>query len=130
MLDDCGNVNAGITGGEATLGASYDFGNGFTAATGFQTSSTVNGVFTDESADAYALNTSYTADDYGVSVTYAVVEATNTSGVVTDNENTYTAFNAYYTPDGNLPSISVGYEIGDLGGEASTQDETTSFFVG
>ena len=74
MLDDCGNVNAGITGGEATLGASYDFGNGFTAATGFQTSSTTNGVFTDESADAYALNTSYTADDYGVSVTYAVVE--------------------------------------------------------
>jgi len=130
MLDDCGNVNAGITGGEATLGASYDFGNGFTAATGFQTSSTVNGVFTDESADAYALNTSYTADDYGVSVTYAVVEATTTAGVVTDNENTYTAFNAYYTPEGNLPSISVGYEIGDLGGEASTQDETTSFFVG
>ena len=39
MLDDCGNVNAGITGGEATIGASYDFGNGFTAATGFQTSS-------------------------------------------------------------------------------------------
>ena len=130
MLGDYGNVNAGITGGEATLGASYYFGNGFTAATGFQTSSTTNGVFTDESADAYALNTSYTADDYGVSVTYAVVEATDTNGVVTDNENTYTAFNAYYTPEGNLPSISVGYEIGDLGGEASTADETTSFFVG
>ena len=26
MLDDCGNVNAGITGGEVTIGASYDFG--------------------------------------------------------------------------------------------------------
>ena len=35
MLDDCGNVNAGITGGEATIGASYDFGNGFTAAVGY-----------------------------------------------------------------------------------------------
>ena len=46
MLDDCGNVNAGITGGEATIGASYDFGNGF-ASSGFQTSSTTSGVFTD-----------------------------------------------------------------------------------
>ena len=33
-LDDCGNVNAGITGGGATVGASYDFGSGFTAAAG------------------------------------------------------------------------------------------------
>ena len=31
-LDDCGNVNAGITNGGAMLGASYDFGNGVTAA--------------------------------------------------------------------------------------------------
>ena len=36
LLDDCGNVNAAITGGEATFGASYDFGNGFTVASGFQ----------------------------------------------------------------------------------------------
>ena len=27
-LDDCGNVNAGITNGGAMVGASYDFGNG------------------------------------------------------------------------------------------------------
>ena len=125
MLDDCANVNAGITGGEATVGASYDFGNGFTAATGFQTSSTVSGVFTDESSDAYAFNAAYTADDYGVSVTYGVVE----NAGLTD-ENTYTAFNAYYTPEGSLPSISVGYEIGDIGGAASTVDESTSFMVG
>ena len=125
MLDDCANVNAGITGGEATIGASYDFGNGFTAATGFQTSSTATGVFTDESSDAYAFNAAYTADSYGVSLTYSVVE---NAGLT--NEDTYTAANAYYTPDGNLPSISVGYEIGDLGGAVSSNDEKTSFFVG
>ena len=125
MLDDCGNVNAGITGGAATLGASYDFGNGFTAATGFQTSSTVKGVFTEESSDKYAFNAAYTADSYGVSLTYSVVE---NAGLT--NEDTYTAANAYYTPDGNLPSISVGYEIGDLGGAVSSNDEKTSFFVG
>ena len=126
MLDDCGNVNAGITGGEATIGASYDFGNGFTAATGFQTSSTVKGIFTDESSDAYALNAAYTADSYGISITHSVVE---NSGLT--NEDTYTAFNAYYTPDAvNFPSISVGYETGELGGVAAAEDEKTSFFVG
>ena len=34
-LDDCGNVNAGITNGGAMAGASYDWGNGFTAAVGY-----------------------------------------------------------------------------------------------
>ncbi len=125
MLDDCGNVNAGITGGEATIAASYDFGNGFTAATGFQTSSTTTGVFTDESSDAYAFNAAYTADSYGASLTYSVVE---NAGLT--NEDTFTAANAYYTPDGSLPSISVGYEIGDIGGAVSSNDEMTSFFVG
>ena len=123
MLDDCANVNAGITGGGATVGAAYDFGTGLTAAFGAQT--TESAVFTDESLDAYALNAAYTADSYGVSVTYAVVETSST------NEDTYTAFNAYYLPEGsNLPSISVGYEIGDLGGEAASADEKTSFMVG
>jgi len=126
MLDDCGNVNAGITGGEATLGASYDFGNGFTVASGFQTSSTANGMFTDESKDAYALNAAYIADSYGVSITYSNVENTGKT-----NEDTYTAINAYYTPDiENLPSISVGLENGEIGGAVAAEDEKTSFFVG
>ena len=37
--------------------------------------------------------------------------------------------NGYYTPEG-LPSISVGYEVGDIGGVADGVDENTSFFVG
>ena len=123
MLDDCANVNAGITGGGATVGAAYDFGTGLTAAFGAQT--TESAVFTDESLDAYALNAAYTADSYGVSVTYGVVETSTT------NEDTYTAFNAYYLPEGSgLPSVSVGYEIGDIGGAAATVDEKTSFMVG
>ena len=120
-LDDCGNVNAGFTGGAVAAGASYDFGNGFTAATGLQTSST--GLLTEESLDAYGINAAYTGDDYGVSITYATIESSITE------EDTYTAFNGYYTPEG-LPSISVGYEIGDIGGAADGVDENTSFFVG
>ena len=78
---------------------------------------------TEESLDAYGINAAYTGDSYGVSVTYGLLE---TSASL---ENTFTALNGYYTPEG-LPSISVGYETGDLGGEASTVDESTSFFVG
>ena len=120
MLDDCANVNAGITGGAATIGASYDFGTGLTAA--FGASTTESAVFTDESQDSYALNAAYTADNYGVSITYGVIE----NDALT-NEDTYTAFNAYYLPEGsNLPSISVGYEMGDIGGAAATADEKLS----
>ncbi len=120
-LDDCGNVNAGFTGGAVAAGASYDFGNGFTAATGLQTSTT--GVLTEESLDSIGLNGAYTGENYGVSVTYASIESSTTE------EDTYTAFNGYYTPDG-LPSISVGYEIGDIGGAEAIRDEKSSFFVG
>ena len=120
-LDDCANVNAGFTGGAVAAGASYDFGNGFTAATGMQTSS--DGVLTEESLDSYGLNVAYTGESYGVSLTYGITESSITE------ENAATAINAYYTPDG-FPSISVGYEIVDLGGEPSAADEMESFFVG
>ncbi len=120
-LDDCGNVNAGITNGGAMAGASYDFDNGFTAAVGYAGPET--GIMTEESLDAYGVNVAYTAESYGVSLTYGLIESSTTE------EDTYTAFNGYYTPEG-LPSISVGYEIGDIGGAADGVDENTSFFVG
>ena len=71
-LDDCGNVNAGITNGGAMVGMSYDFGSGFTGAVGFAGSET--GLMTKENADAYGVNVAYTADTYGVSVTYGMLE--------------------------------------------------------
>ena len=120
-LDDCANVNAGITGGAISAGASYDFGNGFTVATGMQTSQEV---FTEESLDGLALNAAYTGENYGVSLTYSSVETSITE------EDTATAFNAYYTPEGLLPSVSAGYEIVDLGGEAASVDEKESVFLG
>ena len=127
MLDDCANVNAGITGGGATVGAAYDFGSGFTAAFGAQT--TESAVFTEESSDAFALNAAYTADSYGFSVTYGSVESAASTETVTKADQ-YTAFNAYYLPEGNLPSLSVGYEVGHLGAVGSASDEVTSFMVG
>ena len=121
-LDDCANVNAGFTGGAVAAGVSYDLGNGFTAATGMQTSTT--GVLTEESLDSYGLNAAYTGENYGVSLTYGITQSSTTE------EDTATALNAYYTPDGAFPSISVGYEIVDLGGEATNVDEKESLFLG
>jgi len=122
-LDDCGNVNAGITNGGAMAGLSYDFGSGFTAAIGY--AGPEGGIMTDESDDAYGINAAYTADNYGVSLTYGVQETTDGN---TSDEDTFTAINAYYTPEG-FPSISVGAEFGKDGDVVDT-DELTSYFVG
>ena len=124
-LDDCGNVNAGPTSGGVAAGASYDFNNGFTAAVGYQATNgeESSGIMTEESTDSTAINGSYTGSNYGVSITYATVE----DGT---EEDTFTAFNGFYSPEGEgLPSISIGYEIGE-DGNVTTEDEITSFFVG
>jgi hypothetical protein len=120
-LDDCGNVNAAITNGGTMLGVSYDFGSGFTGAFGYAGSET--NIATNEGLDAYGLNVAYTADSYGVSVTYAAVE---THDYI---EDTFTAFNAYWSPEG-LPSISAGFETGEDGSMADGKDGTTAWFVG
>ena len=125
-LDDCGNVNAGITNGGTAIGASYDFDNGFTAALGYAGAGTAGeGLGTKETLDAVAANVAYSADKYGLSVTYGEIE-TGTNGVTA---NTYTAFNGYYSFDNGL-NLSGGYEIGDIGANAATQDESINYFVG
>ena len=120
-LDDCANVNAGITNGGVAVGASYDFGNGFTAAVGYAGAET--GIMTEETTDAYGANVAYTGDAYGVSVTYGIIETSATE------ENTYTALNGYYSFDNGL-NISAGYELGDIGGAANNADESVNYFIG
>ena len=122
-LDDCGNVNAVVDNGGAMAGAEYDFGNGFTAAIGYAGDET--DLMAKEGIDAYGANLAYTGDNYGVSVTYGLIE-TGTYGV---NENTYTALNGYYSFDSGL-NVSAGYEFGDIGGAAATADESINYFVG
>jgi len=119
-LDDCANVNAGITNGGLAVGASFDIGNGFTAALGY--AGDEQGLMTKEKVDAYGANVAYSADNYGVSVTYGVLERDQ-------EEDTYTAFNGYYSFDNGV-SISAGYEVGDLGGKAASADETEAYFLG
>jgi len=127
-LDACGAINApfaGVTGsGDTMIGASYDFDNGFTVAVGYEgTGSSTVGLLTDEGLDAYGFNAMYTGDTYGVSLSYATIEATTTS------DDNYTAINAYWAPEG-FPSVSVGYEWGIDGSEIAAEDGLTSYFVG
>jgi len=110
QLDDCGNSGAAMAAGLGTAaGASYDFGNGFTAALGYEGQGTsTSGLMTKEGRDVFGGQVTYTGDSYGVSVTYSDFE--NAS-----SDYTYTALNAYYIPEsaGSLPSISFGYETGE-----------------
>ncbi|MDC3094631.1 carbohydrate porin [Prochlorococcus sp. AH-716-M09] len=119
-LDDCGNVNANIDNAGASAMAEYDIGNGFTAAVGYAGSET--GLMTTSNDDAWAANLAYTGDNYGLSVTYGVVE----DGI--DND-TYTALNGFYSFDNGL-NISAGYEVGDKDNEGANTDETEAYFIG
>ena len=126
-LDDCGNVNAAITGGGTAFGASYDFENGLTAAVGYAgQGSTTSGLLTEEGLDSYGINAAYTGDNYGVSLTFG---STETDEVAHFDTDTFTALNAYYAPEG-FPSISAGYEWGTDGSAVATADESTSYFIG
>ena len=133
-LDDCGNVNSALGSGQGTAaGASFDIGNGFTAAVGYTGAGTTEGLLTKEGTDAFGGQLTYTADSYGLSVSYANIEsvtsASNTAALA-DSDVTYWGLNGYWTPSesGSMPSISVGYETGDS--EAAATADTSTFFVG
>ena len=119
-LDDCGNVNAVVDNGGAMAGAEYDFGNGFTAAIGYAGNET--SLMTKGGVDGYGANVAYSADNYGLSLTYGILERAQ-------EEDKYTAFNGYYSFDNGI-SISAGYEVGDLGGKVAAEDETEAYFIG
>ncbi len=124
-LDDCGNGNSAIGGGAGTAaGASYEFGDGFAVAVGYTgAGSTTSGLMTTESSDSFGGQLSYSADLFGASITYGNVEDYGSY----EDRNFY-GLNGYFTPSetGIIPSISVGYEVGDAQGLA----DTSQWFVG
>ena len=122
-LDDCGNGSSAFTGGAGTAaGASFDIGNGFTGAIGY-TGDGTTGLMTNGSDDQYGAQLSYAADSFGASVTYADVQN------ATAGDGTFWGLNGYWTPAETgtaVPSISVGYEMGN----PDTGADTTQWFVG
>jgi len=136
LLGNCGSgTAAGLGGGtdfqatpndtsddasSATVAASYDFGNGLTIAGGLSAAGGDSaGLFTLESNDVYGVQAAYNTDSYGVSLSYALVETTNTA------DSTFFGVNAYYSLDGG-PSLSVGFETEDPDATA----EETGYFIG
>jgi len=128
-LDDCGNFSSAFTatghttsGGNGTVGfsASYDINDDFALAFGYNGEGSVNnGLGTEAGLDFYGAQLTYSADDYGLSVTYANLDAGTAWGL-----------NGYYTFASNLPSVSVGYEFGELEQVNADDIETTQWFVG
>jgi len=137
-LDDCGNASSAFTSPSngATISASYDIGNGFTGALGYAGEGTTDGLMSKAGTDMYGGQLSYAADSYGVSVTYANIEdsansyATGTGTPEYLNDTSYWGLNAYWTPEstGVIPSVSAGYESGDV--EGSANNGTSQWFVG
>ena len=132
LLGNCGSgTAAGLGGGSdftaspnsassATASASYDFGNGFTVAGGVSSAGgDSDGLLTNESLDVYGVQAAYNTDSYGVSLSYALTETSNTA------ETAFFGVNAYYSLDGG-PSLSVGFESEDPDGA----DEETGYFIG
>jgi len=123
-LDDCGNGTSALAGGAGTAaGASYEFDNGFAVAVGYTgDGSSANGLTTTEGLDQIGTQLSYSADQYGASLSLAKVDVT------TDDERKYYGLNGYWTPSevGTIPSVSVGYEWS----EAQGLPDTTQWFVG
>ncbi len=123
-LDDCGNANSAMGGSGTAAGASYEFGDGFTVAIGYTADgASTSGLMTKESADIFGGQLSYSTDSYGASITLANVE--NYSG---NNDRNFWALNGYWTPSetGFIPSVSLGYEVGDAQG----LDDTSQWFIG
>ena len=124
-LDDCGNNSSAMDASEATaMSASFDIGNGFAAAIGYEgEGDNTDGLFTTQGTDTYGGQLSYSADQYAASVTYATYDTPAT-------DTTYLGLNAYWAPEETgtaVPSISVGYETGNPG---NTTVDTNHYFIG
>ena len=130
QLSDCGTGMSAGLGGDVTLSSSYDFGNGVTAGFGLTglEGATSDGLFTEESIDAYALQVAYNADNYGLSVSYSDIDshALGAALIGVNEDTTYWGVNGYYNFGGAIESVSIGYETGN----PDTGGDTTNWFAG
>ncbi len=128
-LADCGTGNSAGAGGDVSLSASYDIGNGFTLGAGLSGTegSTTDGLFTNESADMYGVQLAYAADSYGAALSYSSNELIDANGDLTGTDVTYWGVNGFYSFDNTfLDSVSVGYETAN----PTAGKDSQGFFVG
>ena len=134
-LSNCGVASANIDEGLGTAaGASFDFGNGFSAAIGYEGQGMgPKGLTTDAGVDAYGGQVAYTGDAYGVSLSWASIENHDDDNAIdSDHGQTQSrGLNAYFSPDlPNFPTISAGFETSHDDSAASSADESSHYFIG
>jgi len=134
-LSNCGVASANIDEGLGTAaGASFDFGNGFSAAIGYEGQGMGSkGLTTDAGVDAYGGQVAYTGDAYGVSLSWASIENhDDDNNIDSDHGQTQSrGLNAYFSPDlPNFPTISAGFETSHDDSAASSADESSHYFIG
>ena len=135
-LSDCGAAGAPLAKGAGTAaGASYDIGGGWSAAVAYTgAGSSTNGLMTKAGADEYGAEIAYDGEGFGVAIALANSEGTKVSTAENEylQDTIYTAVNAYWTPEetGVVPSISVGFENGDIKSDETGNTDTNQWFVG
>ena len=82
QLSDCGTGQTAGAGGDVTVSSVYEIGNGFSFGAGISglEGSSTDGLFTKEGADLYALQLAYSADNYGLAVSYASADVPTGDG--------------------------------------------------
>jgi len=117
-LSNCGTGNSlGMSGKGVTAAVSYAFDSGFTLAGGV---SSPQSAIMGNTADNYAIEGTYSADNYGVALAFALDDG----GPGT--ETTYVGVNGYYVPDNeDFPTISAGFET-----EENDGNEESGYFLG
>ena len=134
-LDDCGNASSAFeTTDSDSVGfsAAYDLGGGYSAAFGY-VSDGANGVGSKAGQDIVGGQLSYNADQYGISLTYSINEASSNTSTATEEyllDTHYVGINGYWLPaeTGLFPSISYGYETADV--EGPGENGSTQWFLG
>ncbi len=120
-LVDCGASNSVDLGGDVSLSAGRDFGDGWSFGLGASADDgeTNAGIFTEEGDDRYGFALGYENDSYGFTLAYSSIE---------DNgaENTYVGATAFYSPE--QFTLSGGIEFMDA--DLAADENTTQWTVG
>jgi len=137
-LGDCGAGNSVDLGGDVSLSASKEFGDGWEIGLGVSADSgeTSRGIFTKEGDDFYGIALGYESDTYGFTAAYSMKEKTDTSGGSdteawdsgdTQTDSTYYGLVAYYSPESAPVTFSGGVELTDVEG---TDTDKTQWALG
>jgi len=123
-ISNCGTANSAGAGGDVSISAAYDVGNGVTFGAGASGGDGTT-MFSEESADLVALQVAYEADSYGAAFSFTNSDAVGARATGGSKDTNYYGFNAYYTLDSFIESISAGYEIQD-----KESDDATGWMLG